>query len=173
MSFVIFLGFVVTAAIACVLGYAYGIAVTKRILQGQMNDVRENTRNERKKYYQRVLESLHANGTLPPNCDLKMPKASITLYDAKGGVVAQGGRWERLPLDNELLRVKQATGEGNPEAEELIATLSLRIKSEAQMTVPVTRDEYDLYLKFLGEEKIPEGTSALFKGRELVIAESV
>lgn len=64
-------------------------------------------RRERMKYYQTVLKHLHANGTLPPNCDLLMPKATLRLENAeKGTVVAEGGMWKHLPADGEILRVK-------------------------------------------------------------------
>lgn len=173
MSFALFLGAVAIAALACVAGYAYGIAVTKRILQGQTNDARENARSERRAYYQRVLEHLHANGTLPPNCDLKMPKATLTLFDPKGEIVAMDGVWKRLPLDNEILRVKHGSGGEDTELKTFLAMLSARIEKESQTTVPVTKEEYERYLQYIGEDKVREGNSALFKGRELVVVDSV
>lgn len=36
-------------------------------------------RAERAKYYQTVLDHLHQSGTLLPNCDLKMPKATLVM----------------------------------------------------------------------------------------------
>ena len=64
-------------------------------------------RRERMKYYQKVLQHMHHNGTLPPNCDLVMPKASLRLENAeKGTVIAEQGRWKQLPADGEIIRVK-------------------------------------------------------------------
>lgn len=70
----------------------------------QVEAIKERIRQERTAYYQRVLHELHLNGTLPPNTGLKMPKQTLTLFDPKGEVVADDGKWKRLPQDNEILR---------------------------------------------------------------------
>ena len=57
-------------------------------------------------YYTEVIDSLIKNGTLPLNCDLKLPKASIELTNAETKErVAGEGRWVRLPNDGETLKV--------------------------------------------------------------------
>ncbi|KKN24243.1 hypothetical protein LCGC14_0896880 [marine sediment metagenome] len=76
---------------------------TKKDIKRITNEVIES----RRKYYTKVLEQLQVNGSLPPNCDLKMPKQrlKITRVSEKGEdeVIAEKGRWNRLPMDNEIV----------------------------------------------------------------------
>jgi hypothetical protein len=63
-------------------------------------------RSAKKIYYESVLKQLHQNGTIPPNCDIKMPKLNVILHNAETEeVVAENGKWQRLPADGEVLKV--------------------------------------------------------------------
>lgn len=62
----------------------------------------EEVARARREYYQKVLDELQRNGTLPPNCDLKLAKQSMKITNQETGeVIAEGGKWKRLPLDGE------------------------------------------------------------------------
>lgn len=68
------------------------------------------TAEEKKRYYQKVLDELHRNGSLPANCDLKLPKATLRITNAeKGDVLAEGGQWKRLPNDGEVVKITYQT----------------------------------------------------------------
>lgn len=68
---------------------------------------RMNTATQKREYYQKVIDELHRNGTIPPQCDLKMPKQILRLVNAEdpNDIVAADGRWKRLPRDGEIVRV--------------------------------------------------------------------
>ena len=72
--------------------------------QEEYNKVLEHTREEvteqRRSYYNKVLDQMHRDGTLPPNCDLMLPKASVIVTNTETGeVVAEDGKWKKLPED--------------------------------------------------------------------------
>jgi len=57
---------------------------------------------DRKDYYQKVLDHLQRNGTLPTNCDLVIPKQSLIITNPETKeVIAHDGKWKRLPMDGE------------------------------------------------------------------------
>jgi len=88
--------------------------------------IKESSENS-KIYYNKVIKELQLNGSLPPNCDLTIPKAKMVIHG--GGKVrlvknykdsgedrqvvefdttrpvAKEGKWSRLPHDNEILVV--------------------------------------------------------------------
>ena len=78
----------------------------------------DQIREERRDYYQKVLDNLHRTGSLMPNCDLKMPKATLVMSKMEltgegrlistGEVIAADGRWKRLPADGEIVKVTYA-----------------------------------------------------------------
>lgn len=72
-----------------------------------LNIVHEAIAHDKKEYYEKVLKQLHHNGTIPPNCDINMPKQNLLLKNAETDeIVAENGKWKRLPGDGELLKVK-------------------------------------------------------------------
>lgn len=81
---------------------------TNREFKIAMERAKAETRVERMKYYEQVLVHLQRSGSLPPNCDLKLPKLNVVLTNEKGEVVAGEGRWARQPMDGEVLKVTYA-----------------------------------------------------------------
>ena len=65
-----------------------------------------------KDYYQKVVDEMARTGTMPPNCDLQLPKKSMTVLvmtdddNIKGEVIAKDGRWLRLPSDREKVIIR-------------------------------------------------------------------
>ena len=79
--------------------------ITPEKLQAEIDQVHKILLKNRREFYQSVLEHLHRNGTLPPNCDLKMPKESLRIVSEKGEVLAEDGKWKRLPNDGEPVTI--------------------------------------------------------------------
>ena len=67
--------------------------------------VRQDQSEKSRVYYQKVVDEMHRNGTLPPNVNLRLPKASVVVTDEKGEIVAEDGEWKRLPNDGEPLTI--------------------------------------------------------------------
>ncbi len=63
-------------------------------------------------YYQKVVKEMARTGTIPLNCDLKLPKKSMVIMKMeelegdKGEVIAKDGRWIRLPNDREKVIIR-------------------------------------------------------------------
>ncbi len=74
-----------------------------------VEDEKEITELNKRRYYENVLKQLHHNGTIPPNCDIRMPKLNVKLYRIdepnEGEIIAENGKWKRLPMDGEVLKV--------------------------------------------------------------------
>lgn len=85
----------------------FGIRLTTdKEIQKLLSSVRNVTREERRKYYESVLKYMMINGTLPPECDLKLPKATMLIMGEEGSeVIAKDGKWLRLPLDGEPVKI--------------------------------------------------------------------
>ena len=72
----------------------------------------ENVKAKQKDYYQKVVDEMARTGTIPPNCDLQLPKKSMIVLvmtdddNIKGEVIAKDGRWLRLPLDREKVIIR-------------------------------------------------------------------
>lgn len=75
----------------------------------EMRESCERVATERRAYYEKVIDYLHKNGSLPPNCDLKLPKARLRITNAQTGEVrAENGQWKELPMDNEIVQITYA-----------------------------------------------------------------
>lgn len=75
---------------------------TREQADNQETKARADVTEQRRVYYTRVLEELQRNGTLPPNCDLKMPKQSLVIKNQETEeLLASDGKWQRLPSDGE------------------------------------------------------------------------
>lgn len=80
----------------------------------EMRYIQAFARNEKgvAEYYQKVVNEMARTGTLPPNCDLKLPKKSMIILvmgeddNVKGEVIAKDGRWLRLPMDREKVIIR-------------------------------------------------------------------
>ena len=80
--------------------------VAKECRDFEVYAARVETTTQRRDYYQQVLDSMHRNGTLPPNCDLKLPKASLRIVNTETGIVlAENGKWLKLPDDGEPVTI--------------------------------------------------------------------
>ena len=75
-------------------------------------DLYSRMKESQKDYYQKVVDEMARTGTMPPNCDLKLPKKSMTVLvmtdddNINGEVIAKDGRWLRLPLDREKVVIR-------------------------------------------------------------------
>ncbi len=83
---------------------------TSRYTAEKVEACARETTEERRIYYQKVIDVLHRTGSFPPNTDLKMPKASMVIKQISTSVVfAEKGRWLKLPDDNEEVIIKYAS----------------------------------------------------------------
>lgn len=84
---------------------------TKGYVEARIASEKERIYQSRKKYYQEALKTLAKSGKLPPNVDLQLPKKNVLLKNIETGeIVAENGKWLRLPNDNEPLQVVYIKG---------------------------------------------------------------
>lgn len=84
---------------------AFVLTGAKFISEEELQAKLHNQHQDLQRYYQKVIDQLHVNGTLPPNIDLKIPKKRLALFNLDtGDTVAFGGTWKRLPDDGEVVK---------------------------------------------------------------------
>jgi len=79
---------------------------------GEVLNMCEKVKARQKDYYQKVVDEMARTGTMPPNCDLQLPKKSMIVLvmtdddNINGEVIAKDGRWLRLPSDREKVIIR-------------------------------------------------------------------
>jgi hypothetical protein len=69
-------------------------------------EVYDQARSDSRKFYQKVLDTAHRDGYMPPNCDLKLPKQSLKITNTETNeLIAEDGKWKRIPSDGEKVTV--------------------------------------------------------------------
>lgn len=67
---------------------------------------------EIREYHQKVIKEMARTGTIPQECDLKLPKKSMVIMkmeevdSVQGEIIAKEGRWLRLPNDREKVIIR-------------------------------------------------------------------
>ncbi len=93
------------------IAWIFGLITKEQLIQARL-EIEQIVVTSRRIYYQKVLNELRHNGSLPPNCDLVMPKERLRIVNTEtNDIVAEGGKWKRQPADGEKVTISYDNAE--------------------------------------------------------------
>ena len=79
---------------------------TRRQVVKLNKEAYEMAKEDRKKFYQKLVNLAVTAGKFPVDCDLKIPKTKITIVIKDSGeVLAEKGVWNKLPDDGTICKI--------------------------------------------------------------------